>query len=135
LPPHVLSAETTAQLRAAARRAIDNGYVGGMSERVVTASPRLAWTQNVRRDEAPRVREAGERFVERDEDAPSGGGFARARSASLRSSGLMAGSRVAHRSFGMGVVVDVDESSDPTATVRFEGWGQKRVKVRFLDSE
>ena len=134
LPKEVLQQEVTTQMRTSLRRSIDTGYVGGMSERVVTAAPRLAWS----RDTEPRTagpvvtRQAGERFVEREDEPARRSGFA---GASLQSSGLVSGSRVAHRSFGLGVVVEVDDSSDPTATVRFEGWGQKRVKVRFLEAD
>jgi hypothetical protein len=33
----------------------------------------------------------------------------------------------------MGVVLEVDGSPDPTATVKFSGWSTKRIKVRFLE--
>ena len=72
-------------------------------------------------------RAPGERYVERDDDGGSpwsegsGGG-----------GGVFPGGRVAHKSFGVGVVRSVDGGPDPTATVRFTGWGDKRIKVRFL---
>lgn len=61
---------------------------------------------------------AGERFVESDEE-PSGvrGG---------------AGMRVRHSRFGAGIVTGSDGGEDPTLTVRFSGWGTKKIKARFL---
>ena len=46
--------------------------------------------------------------------------------------GAGAGARVRHASFGVGVIDAVDDGDDPTATVRFTGWGSKRIKLRFL---
>jgi hypothetical protein len=54
------------------------------------------------------------------------------RAVAAQSAGLRAGQRVAHKTFGVGVVLDVDDDADPTATVRFSGWSPKRIKVRFL---
>ncbi len=81
--------------------------------------------------------EPGERYVERDDDAPAaiGSGLGRraaAAAATVRAGGLRRGSKVVHKQFGVGVVVDVDEAPDPTATVKFSGWTDKRIKVRFL---
>lgn len=76
---------------------------------------------------APDVeRQPGERFVERDVDAASLYGETSAVGQ------VGAGTRVAHASFGVGVVRGVDGGPDPTATVRFSGWGEKRIKLRFL---
>ncbi len=67
-------------------------------------------------------RAPGERFVER-EDGPShddeGGSFS-------------SGSRVEHARYGQGTIVLLDPGDDPTATVKFRGWGEKRIKARFL---
>ena len=73
-----------------------------------------------------RERQPGERFVERDVDASQLSG-------EVATIGSVApGTRVAHGSFGIGVVRALDGGSDPTATVRFTGWGDKRIKLRFL---
>lgn len=73
------------------------------------------------RPAAPPV-EPGERFIERDLDADSGGeGIV-----------LRRGSRVKHERFGVGTVASVDPGPDPIASVNFSGWGLKRIKVRFL---
>ena len=34
--------------------------------------------------------------------------------------------------FGPGVVESVDPGADPIATVKFSGWGKKRIKAAFL---
>jgi DNA helicase-2/ATP-dependent DNA helicase PcrA len=65
------------------------------------------------------ARAAGERYVERDVEADA-------------SDALSAGARVEHKTFGVGVVLSVDGSSDPTVTVKFSGWGPKSIKARFL---
>ncbi len=73
-------------------------------------------------------RDPGERYVDRDDDAASPWSEA----AAGRGGGVITGARVTHKSFGVGVVRSVDTGPDPTATVRFTGWGDKRIKVRFL---
>jgi DNA helicase II / ATP-dependent DNA helicase PcrA len=66
-------------------------------------------------------REPGERYIERDDLDQSDGAVVRR------------GARVFHKSFGLGTVMSIDTGPDPTATVRFEGWAPKRIKVRFLE--
>jgi DNA helicase-2/ATP-dependent DNA helicase PcrA len=69
------------------------------------------------------VRPPGERYVERETfDAPGDGRVAR-------------GAQVMHDKFGAGVIIDVDQGDDPIATVRFSGWGVKRIKAAFLRTE
>ncbi|MBK9265811.1 MAG: UvrD-helicase domain-containing protein [Polyangiaceae bacterium] len=69
------------------------------------------------------ARPAGERYVEREAFDSSGEG------------GLLRGARVMHEKFGVGVIVEVDPGDDPIATVRFSGWGVKRIKAAFLRTE
>jgi DNA helicase-2/ATP-dependent DNA helicase PcrA len=40
-----------------------------------------------------------------------------------------------HEKFGVGVIVEVDPGDDPIATVKFSGWGVKRIKAAFLRTE
>ncbi|UQA55379.1 ATP-dependent helicase [Polyangium aurulentum] len=71
----------------------------------------------------PPTRSPGERYVEREPvDVPGEGGLAR-------------GARVMHEKFGVGVIMEVDAGDDPIATVKFSGWGVKRIKARFLKTE
>jgi DNA helicase-2/ATP-dependent DNA helicase PcrA len=63
-------------------------------------------------------RAPGERYVERDEG--DGGGE------------LRVGGRVEHKTFGIGTVQTVDSGDDPVITVKFAGYGPKRIKARFL---
>ncbi len=136
LPAEVVRHESTAQKKAAARRSIDTpGWGGVVTSRAAVGAPKLAWSAGGRFSPEPSApRAPGERYFERDDEASSSTLRGASREG-LRAVGLVAGSRVAHKSFGLGVVIDVDTSADPTATVRFEGWGQKRVKVRFLDAD
>jgi DNA helicase II / ATP-dependent DNA helicase PcrA len=105
------------------------------------AAPKLAWSRPT-----PEPRQAGERFVEA-EDETSSSSFGRRRQVELDPAELPEhttpatklppgsigrGTRVAHKSFGVGVVLELDEGDDPTATVRFTGWTPKRIKLRFL---
>ncbi len=66
------------------------------------------------------TRSPGERYIERESDGE--GGMAR-------------GASVMHDKFGVGVVMDIDPGDDPIATVRFSGWGVKRIKAAFLRTE
>ena len=67
------------------------------------------------------ARAPGERFVERDEgDAPEEGGE------------LRVGGRALHTKYGAGLVRAIDMGDDPIVTVRFAGWGEKRIKASFL---
>jgi DNA helicase-2/ATP-dependent DNA helicase PcrA len=67
------------------------------------------------------VRPPGERYVEPDFDGVSSSG-----------AGLAPGTRVTHERFGAGVVELVDPGDDPAVTVKFSGFGKKRIKARFL---
>lgn len=70
-------------------------------------------------------RPAGERYIERDPEVGLGGGG----SGSLH---LAPGVRVMHERFGAGLVESVDPGDDPSVTVKFSGFGKKRIKARFL---
>ena len=107
------------------------------------AGPRAAWVHPLDRgDEHAQVearparpnpgrpsfepqRAPGERYVEReverDEDVADDGAFG-------------SGSRVWHDKFQAGVVISVDAGADPIVTVRFPGYGDKRIKASFLRS-
>jgi DNA helicase-2/ATP-dependent DNA helicase PcrA len=45
---------------------------------------------------------------------------------------LVRGARVLHEKFGRGTVQSVDPGADPIVTVVFSGFGDKRIKARFL---
>ena len=77
------------------------------------------WTP--RRQPAQRV--PGERFVERDFE-----GF----DDDADASHVRVGSHVRHPKFGVGVVDGIDVGHDPSVTVKFSGWGRKRIKLRYL---
>jgi DNA helicase-2/ATP-dependent DNA helicase PcrA len=83
-------------------------------ERAAPAPPRRA-------PEAP-ARAPGERYVERDTQ----------HEAQADAGALRQGARVTHERYGDGVILRVDPGDDPTATVKFRGWGEKRIKARFL---
>jgi DNA helicase-2/ATP-dependent DNA helicase PcrA len=89
--------------------------------------PRLAFSAPTARafGGAP-ARDPGERYVERED---AGDSMRRP----LRSVGALSpGARVRHKTFGDGVVLSLDGSADPAATVQFPGWSPKLIKVRFL---
>jgi DNA helicase-2/ATP-dependent DNA helicase PcrA len=65
------------------------------------------------------ARAPGERYVERDADTGAGGAFE-------------IGTRVEHKTFGVGTVISVDGGADPTVTVKFSGYAPKSIKGRFL---
>ncbi|MSP23658.1 MAG: ATP-dependent DNA helicase [Myxococcales bacterium] len=69
----------------------------------------------------PAPRAVGERFVERDLDGVHDS-----------DAGVVLGSRVRHKKFGPGVVVELGGGADPTVTVKFPGWGVKQIKLSFL---
>lgn len=71
---------------------------------------------------SPPARAPGERYVEHDEHTDSGGGDGY----------LHSGMRVTHKTFGVGTVQAVDPGDDPIVTVKFSGYGPKRIKARFL---
>jgi DNA helicase-2/ATP-dependent DNA helicase PcrA len=66
-------------------------------------------------------RAPGERYVEVDSDVGGGDEM-----------GFRRGSPVRHEKFGRGVIEAIDPGDDPIATVKFSGWGTKRIKARFL---
>jgi DNA helicase-2/ATP-dependent DNA helicase PcrA len=71
------------------------------------------------------VRKPGERFVEPDFDV--GDAYDVDEAADVR-----VGARVRHAKFGVGVVDGIDGGHDPSVTVKFSGWGRKRIKLRYL---
>jgi hypothetical protein len=73
----------------------------------------------LRSDRAPQ-RDAGERFIEREDDHDGS-------ELSLR-----VGQSVEHKKFGVGKLVDLGRGPDPTATVKFPGWPIKQIKLRYL---
>lgn len=96
-------------------------------------------TEEPRKGAAPAL-QPGERFVERDDDAAPSGGYpsslgrrAAQRAEAVRGLNLRIGSHVAHKTFGRGAALAVDDSHDPTATVKFAGWGPKRIKALYLE--
>ncbi|WP_437725759.1 ATP-dependent helicase [Sorangium sp. So ce861] len=127
--------------------AASGGRFGGSGERAwegrgswegrrpaAQAEERLAWSRFGRDGEAARApaargvdrveRAPGERYVEREAvEAGGEGGEGMA---------LRRGMRVFHERFGPGVVESVDPGADPIATVKFSGWGKKRIKAAFL---
>ena len=66
----------------------------------------------------PPAHAPGERYVERDDPADG--------------EGFHIGGRVEHKTFGVGTVQAVDSGDDPVVTVKFSGYGPKRIKARFL---
>jgi hypothetical protein len=84
--------------------------------------PQAQAAASMRRAPEP-AREVGERYVEReDHETASGAG----------EGGLRRGARVEHKTFGVGVVVGVEGTVDPTVTVKFSGYAPKSIKARFL---
>ncbi len=125
--------------RAAAQPAFRSrpGSTFGAPGRAPTSSapsaPNPAWTHPQERAPAPATLSSraapsevapGERYIERDPGADMGGG---GEGVSLRR-----GMRVTHERFGPGVIQSVDPGADPIVTVKFPGWGVKRIKAAFL---
>jgi DNA helicase-2/ATP-dependent DNA helicase PcrA len=79
------------------------------------AAPRAAPSRSA----PPRV--PGDSYVDRSEVSELGGGE------------LVAGMRVRHGKYGIGQVLSVVESAQPSAVVRFPGWGDKQIVGRFLE--
>ncbi|MEM9873483.1 MAG: 3'-5' exonuclease, partial [Myxococcota bacterium] len=77
----------------------------------------------------PRVpaRKAGERYVERDADVEYDDDFD-----SLDRFSARVGMNVRHPKFGVGQVQQIAGGGDPVCVVRFDGWGDKRIKLSFL---
>jgi DNA helicase-2/ATP-dependent DNA helicase PcrA len=84
---------------------------------------RAAWSHPQERSKGARtpepLRTPGERYVERETDT-RGEGTGRA------------GGKVQHKVYGIGVVQSIDEGDDPIVTVKFSGYGTKRIKATFL---
>jgi len=135
MPTNVVENEATDSRRSAGGRFIDRDRQSWGRDRSESWTHPMSagGTRRDRQESPPPSFQPGERYVERDDEAPVRsmpvkGGRA------LDPAALHIGSQVSHSSFGMGVVQSIDEGADPTATVRFTGWAPKRVKVRFLKS-
>lgn len=144
LPKEVVTQQKTETMRSSQGRFIDRDGWGAKRPEASLGAPRLSWSHPQARTggglERPRLaapsseRTPGERFIERDDDAPRAASLRRPAPVDVPAPrGLGPGSQVEHPSFGMGVVLEVDGSPDPTATVKFSGWSTKRIKVRFLE--
>ena len=74
-------------------------------------------------------RQAGERFVERDEHSSDdfGDDFD-----DYSGEGVRVGMRVRHSKFGIGAVREVRMGGDPLVRVHFSGVGVKLIKLSFL---
>ncbi|NUP07663.1 MAG: UvrD-helicase domain-containing protein [Polyangiaceae bacterium] len=149
LPRDVIAEKRTEVLRASAGRFIDRDGWGASSRSEPTrpgaagAQGRLAWshpqagpagggaTRPV--TASGRSFEPGERYVERDDDAAPQGFRRRMPPDAPRPGGMVVGAKVEHKTFGIGVILEVDNAPDATATVKFSGWSPKRIKVRFLE--
>lgn len=68
-------------------------------------------------------RAPGERYVERELDLDQRGG---------EDGAICVGGRVQHKTFGVGLVMSIDGGSDPVVSVKFSGYGVKRIKAAFL---
>ncbi|MBM4374311.1 MAG: UvrD-helicase domain-containing protein [Deltaproteobacteria bacterium] len=75
---------------------------------------------------APR-RDAGERYIERDDDVDRHDDAVGEEAPVVRK-----GAHVRHPKFGIGQVLAVGGGPDPTVTVRFPGAGPKQIKASFL---
>jgi len=130
VPSRFLSDFPTGAVQASMTQAAASELQWRGSSREESSRPRGPWTHPMdggspRRPAAPPMpaRSPGERYVEREPvEVPGEGGFAR-------------GARVMHEKFGVGTILEVDAGDDPIATVKFSGWGVKRIKARFLKTE
>jgi DNA helicase-2/ATP-dependent DNA helicase PcrA len=68
-------------------------------------------------------RAPGERYVERELDLDQRGG---------EDGAICVGGRVQHKTFGVGLVMSIDGGGDPVVSVKFSGYGVKRIKAAFL---
>ena len=75
------------------------------------------------RPKAEPERAPGERYVEREPDHDQGGG---------EEGAIYVGGRVQHKTFGAGLVMSIDGGADPIVSVKFSGYGVKRIKAAFL---
>ena len=139
MPKDVVAHEQTESLKAGGGRFIDRDGWAGRSDK-----PKLAWSQPASAAKsggwgdkpAPAYRQSmerapGERFVEREDSERAATSLSRR--APRPAGSLDVGAVVEHKTFGVGVIESVDETADPTATVRFSGWATKRIKARFLE--
>ncbi len=124
LPSQFIADMPSSSVRSGATSAARSRAQPGLAE--LAGRARAAWSQpqrgawshpqaGLRAGPAEPTRAPGERYVERDADEGGGRGQA-----------------VFHEKFGRGMVVSLDAGDDPIATVRFSGWGVKRIKSRFL---
>jgi DNA helicase-2/ATP-dependent DNA helicase PcrA len=60
--------------------------------------------------------------VEREPDLDQGG----------EEGAIYVGGRVQHKTFGAGLVMSIDGGADPIVSVKFSGYGVKRIKAAFL---
>ena len=97
------------------RGGASGGGAGGGWRHPQAAAP--AWKKPTQ-ERAP-----GERFVEYDGDVGGGG---------AEGGELRRGSRVEHAKFGIGEVLRIDRSGDPSVVAFFPAWGEKKVLLRFL---
>jgi DNA helicase-2/ATP-dependent DNA helicase PcrA len=105
-----------------APRAATPAYAARPGPRAPWSHPQEHAAAEMRRGPvSSQTRAPGERYVERDGEADASGFQA-----------FYEGARVEHKTFGVGVVLSVDGSSDPTVTVKFSGYGPKSIKARFL---
>ena len=128
IPREIIRPALTESMRAGRSRFIDRPMERAEPPRLAFRSPQPF------KAPAPVSRAPGERFVEREDEAPARSFGARPNSFQRISTDAAfgPGTRVLHKTFGRGVVVRVESSNDPTATVEFPGWTQKLIKVRFL---
>lgn len=69
---------------------------------------------------APQPRPPGESYVDRSDSQEADGG-------------IRLGMRVVHKTYGVGKVQAVDQSTPPKVTVAFPGWGRKTIVATFLE--
>jgi len=67
-------------------------------------------------------RAPGERYIEREPDHDQAG----------EEGAIYVGGRVQHKTFGAGLVIRIDGGADPIVSVKFSGYGVKRIKAAFL---
>jgi DNA helicase-2/ATP-dependent DNA helicase PcrA len=120
-----LPGDTLQQLDTEALRDLRGGYSQSWGTRS-TPSPR--------RPEPARA--PGQRYVDREPDAVAADHSDHEWDDPVDDFGeevaVRVGARVRHSKFGVGEVYSVDSGSDPTVSVKFTGWGIKRIKLRFL---
>jgi DNA helicase-2/ATP-dependent DNA helicase PcrA len=132
-----LPGDTIQQLDTEALRDLRTGYSASWGSRssASSSSPSGANGGAWRRPEP--ARPAGERYVEPEPHAgePHAGGddgWSEPVDDFGEGAQVRVGAKVRHSKFGVGAVHSVDSGVDPTVTVKFTGWGLKRIKLRFL---